>query len=150
MISLSDIKSSINQLLINQFSYKVYGREVVKGFVRPSFFVEFLQSGTDFETQNFTSNKLTVIITYWQVESQYNGYSDLENIKMFDSLKNLFSMNLQVLTRVLHPQNYRMNYMGENQDIFQMSFDIDYLDDTGRQMNTEPTMETLTLNLKEV
>jgi hypothetical protein len=147
MISLADLKKNINMLLISKTGYKVYGREVQNGFDRPSFFVEFLLTGSDFETQNFTSNKLTVNITYFQVERQDRNYSDLENIKIFESLRNLIGMDLQVGTRVLHPQNFRMNYMGENQDIMQMSFDLDYLDTTDRQRDTEETASTLEINL---
>jgi hypothetical protein len=150
MIALSDIKSAVNQLLTSKFGYKVYGREVVKGFARPSFFIELLPSGSDTETQNFTSNKLTVIITYFQQMSQYNNYSDIDNVNMYDTISKLFGMNLSVGTRTLHPQNIRAEYTGDNLDILQASFDLDYLDDTGRVMNTEETVASLSLKLKEV
>ncbi|HEX2986096.1 MAG TPA: hypothetical protein VHO71_04700 [Caproiciproducens sp.] len=150
MILLTDIKSSINQQLKNKFHYKIYGREIKDDFDRPCFFVELLPSGSDAETQNFTSNKLTVIITYFQVLQQDKGYSDLENIKMFDSLKELFKLNLPVGSRTLHPQNIRSAYTGDNLDILQTSFDLDYFDGTGRQRNTEEPASSVNVNLKEV
>lgn len=149
MITLADIKSSINHILDEKIGYKVYGREISQGFTRPCFFVELLPTGSDSETQNFSSNKLTVIITYFQKMSQCTGYSDLENIKMYDSLKNLFAMNLPVKTRILHPQNARVAYTGENIDILQFSFDLDYFDTTGRTRNTEELAESITINIKE-
>lgn len=148
MISLTDIKSSVDQRLTNKTSFEVYGREITDGFDRPCFFVELLPNGSDAETQNFTSNKLTVIITYFQELQQDKGYSDLENIKMYDTLKDLFKLNLSVGSRTLHPKNIRSGYTGDNLDILQVSFDIDYFDSTGRQRNTEEPASSVNVNLK--
>ena len=148
MISLTDIKSSVDQRLTDKTSFEVYGREIKDGFDRPCFFVELLPNGSDAETQNFTSNKLTVIITYFQELQQGKGYSDLENIKMYDTLKDLFKLNLSVGSRVLHPKNIRSGYTGDNLDILQVSFDLDYLDGTGRQRNTEGSATSVNVNLK--
>lgn len=149
MLTLVDIKTAINTLLKNKFKYKVYGREVRDGFDRPSFFVELLPTGMDYETQNFTSNRLTVIITYFQPISQEKGYSDLDNITMYASLKDLFGMKLAVGTRYLTINNFRAEYTGENLDILQVYFDLPFFDTTDRQRDTEPLMETIEVNMKE-
>jgi hypothetical protein len=149
MLTLVGIKSSINKLLIDKFAYPIYGREVQEGFKRPSFFVEILPSNSNLETQNFNSNKLIVIITYFQEMQQGKIYSDLDNIKMYDSLRSLFSAGLRVLDRHLTPQNIRSDYADTNKDILQFSFDLNYFDTTGWVINTEPTATDVVMGLKE-
>lgn len=138
MLTLTDIKSAINTLLINKYGYKVYGREVKEGFDKPSFFVEFLPNGTNIENQNFTSNSLTVVITYLQ-----DVLSDLDNIKKYDEIKALFMPKLLVKGRYLTVSDFRYEYA--DTDYMQIYFNLNYFDTSGRARDTEPAATSVTI-----
>jgi hypothetical protein len=149
MILLTDIMTVVNKMLFDKFGYKTYGREITEGFDRPSFFVDFLLTASDTENQNYTSNKLTVKIVFFPAQSKVRGNSDLVNLTMYDNIRRLFGNSIQVGSRYLHPQNFRMDYAGQNQDVMQTSFDIDYFCDTDFTRDTEEKMTDISLNLKE-
>lgn len=142
MLALADIKLAISTLLKNKYGFKIYGREVKEGFDKPSFFVEILPAGTNIENQNFTSNSITVVITYFQ-----DVLSDLDNIKKYDEIKALFMPKLLVKDRYLTVSNFRYEYV--DTDFMQIYFDINYFDSSDRQRDTEPLMQTIYTNLKE-
>ena len=138
MLALTDIKLAINTLLKNKYGYKIYGREVKEGFDRPSFFVELLPNGTNIENQNFTSNSITVVITYFQ-----DVFSDLDNIKKYDEIKALFMPKLLVKDRYLTVSDFRYEYA--DTDYMQIYFNLNYFDTSGRTRDTEPVATEITI-----
>lgn len=142
MLALTDIKAAINTLLINKFGYKVYGNEVKEGFDKPSFFVELLPNGTNIENQNFTSNSLTVIITYFQDIHSYLD-TDLNNIKVYDEIKALFMPKLLVKDRYLTVSDFRYEYA--DTDYMQIYFNLNYFDTSDRTRDTEPVATEITI-----
>lgn len=143
MLALTDIKTAINTLLINKLGYKVYGNEVKEGFDKPSFFVELLPNGTNVENQNFTSNMLTVVITYFQEIHTYQD-TDLSNIKVYDVIKALFMPKLLVKGRYLTVSDFRFEYT--NDDFMQIYFNLNYFDTSDRVRDTEPAATSVTIN----
>jgi hypothetical protein len=143
LLALTDIKTAINTLLINKFGYKVYGNEVKEGFDKPSFFVELLPNATNTENQNFTSNLLTVVITYFQDIHSYLD-TDLNNIKVYDEIKALFMPKLLVKDRYLTVSDFRYEYT--DTDFIQIYFNLNYFDTSGRVRDTEPVATEITIN----
>mgnify|MGYP001232335933 FL=1 len=141
MLTLVDVKAAINALLKDKYGYKVYGREVKEGFETPSFFVELLVDGMNAENVNFTSNTLTVIITYFQSEP-----SDLDNIKKYDGIKALFMPKLVVKDRHLTTGNFRYEYA--DTDFMQIYFDLNYYDGTTKDEGDLPLTGKIYLNFK--
>lgn len=121
MITLVDIKKSINQVLKTNFpDIKLYADEIKEGFERPSFFVQILSTTFDYDTTNYASNKLMIIVNYFSA----NG-TQLENLKMHDAIKEAFGRSLNVNDRYLHLQNIRSD---EADGALQFKFDLNYLD----------------------
>lgn len=130
MITLIDIKKSINQVLKANFKdTKIYAGEVKEGFTRPSFFTSIIPITSEYETTNFTSNKLMIIINYFS-----ENETELENIKMYDELKKAFGMNLKVSQRSFLLKNIRSEIVDE---VLQFRFDLDYFVDIEKIDNYE-------------
>ena len=130
MITLIDIKKSINQVLKSNFSdIKIYSNDTKEGFNRPAFFTSIIPITSDYETVNFTSNKLMIVINYFSK----NG-TELENIKMHDELKKAFGMNLKVSQRSFILRNIRSEIVDE---VLQFRFDLDYYVDIEKIDNYE-------------
>lgn len=119
MAKLSELNKAVNSVLKSGFPlYKIYAGEVTEGFQRPSFFTQVIPMAMDYETVNYKSNRLMVVITFFN-ESD----TELENIKMFDSLVDLFGRTLNVGSRYLSLKNIRFS----NADgAPQFRFDLDY------------------------
>lgn len=95
MITLTDMYEAINGLLDRAFpKCRVYAGEVTEGFERPSFFTQILPLGVDYDTKNYKTDRLLVVITYFNE----NG-TELENIEMHDGLADAFRMTLAVNRR---------------------------------------------------
>ncbi len=141
MLTLPDVKAAINKMLKDKYGYKVYGREVKEGFGTPSFFVELLVDGMNAENVNFTSNTLTVIITYFTDE-----HSDLDNIKKYDEIKGLFMPKLKVKDRYLTTSDFRYEYA--DTDFMQIYFNLNYFDELPKVEEDVPLMQDVYLNLK--
>lgn len=99
MITLVDIKASINRLLSNHFNIDVIAQDIEKGFQRPSFTVYFDNVKIEkLESQFETS--LTVRIYYFtEIEG---AEASLEILDMQQQLPMLFGNNLKVKDRAIH------------------------------------------------
>jgi hypothetical protein len=130
MATLVDIKKSINQVLKANFpTIKIYSSDTKEGFTRPAFFTSIIPVTLDYETTNFTSNKLMVVINYFS-----ENETELENIKMYDELKKAFGMNLKVNDRFFLLKNIRSEIVDE---VLQFRFDLDYYVDIEKIDNYE-------------
>lgn len=139
MITLVDIKKSINQVLKTNFpDIKLYADEVKEGFTRPSFFTSIIPIIFNYDTTNYSSNKLMVVINYFS-----ENETELENLKMIDGLKKAFGMTLKVSQRSFTLKNIRSEIVDE---VLQFRFDLDYYVDIEKIDNYEIMKE---LNLKQ-
>lgn len=140
MLSTLDIRKAVVNTLKSKYSYKIYGREVIEGFERPSFFVDIV-SQFNYITTNIQYVQTTITITYFQ--KQFNA---LDNEKVFDELKNLFGMKINVLDRKLTIMNPRIEYTGENMEIMQYVFDLNYYDEIIKPVENYDLMQELNIN----
>ena len=129
--------------LIKSKCSKIYTDEVVKGFKQPCFFVKLMRK-TDPQTVNFNSNNLAVIITYFASPAENK---EIAFLNMTDDLQTIFGNGFAAEDRYLKVKNFSAERIGENQDVLQVSINIDYLDGLVR---TEPDymMSELVLNQK--
>lgn len=128
-MDLIDIKKSINQVLKDNFlSIKIYPGDTKEGFQRPAFFTQVIPAVEEYETINYASSKMMIVINYFSE----NG-TELENIKMYDELKNAFGMTLKVNHRSLLLKNISSETVDE---VLQFKFDLDYFERT-RQSKSE-------------
>lgn len=99
MITLKDIKASINQLLKSNFNIPVTAQDIEKGFQRPSFTVYF--DDVKIETLYFQiETSLIVRIYYFTEIESVNG--SIEILDMQQQLPLIFGNNLKVKDRAIH------------------------------------------------
>ena len=105
--------------------YKIYGKEIREGYDAPCFFTEILDRGSRAETKNFAKGGFTIKITYFQAEK-----NELDQLEKVDEIKDLFGLIFCVGNRKLTVGEFSHDFIGEYQDILQISVDIDYKENT--------------------
>ncbi len=141
MITLVDIKKSINNVLKNNFpDVKIYSSDTKEGFNRPAFFTQIVPLTSDYETVNYTSNRLMVAIQYFSESG-----TELENLKMDEDLRKAFGMTLKVNQRSFLLRNIRSEIVDE---VLQFRFDIDFYDGIDKTEDNEKATN-LEINIKE-
>ena len=108
--------------------YKIYGKEIREWYDAPCFFTEILDKGSGAETKNFAKGGFTVKITYFQTEK-----NELDQLEKVDEIKDLFGLIFYVGNRKLTVGEFSHDYIGEYQDILQISIDIDYKENTQKE-----------------
>ena len=108
--------------------YKIYGKEIREGYDAPCFFTEILDRGSRAETRNFAKGGFTVKITYFQTEK-----NELDQLEKVDEIKDLFGLFFCVEDRKLTIGEFSHDYIGEYQDILQISIEIDYKENTQKE-----------------
>lgn len=99
MITLSDIKASINQLIKTSFNINVISQDIEKGFVRPSFTVHF--DNVKIETLESQIETSLVVRTYYFSKLE-GADASLEILDMQQRLPIIFGNNLKVKDRAIH------------------------------------------------
>lgn len=130
-IKFTEIKKALNELLKGRYpppQYKIYGKEIKEGYEPPCFFTEVLDRGSRAETRNFARGGFTVKITYFQREKD-----ELDQLEKADEIKDLFGLIFCVGDRRLTVSEISCDYIGEYQDILQVSIDIDYKENTQKE-----------------
>lgn len=108
--------------------YKIYGKEIREGYDVPCFFTEILDKGSKAETKNFAKGGFTVKITYFQKEK-----NEFDQLKKVDEIKCLFGLFFCIGDRKLTISDFSHDYIGEYQDILQISIEIDYKENTQKE-----------------
>lgn len=130
MVTLIDLNKAINHILKTNFpGHKLYAGEVTEGFERPCFFTQVVPLRSEYETKNYKSDRLMVVINYFNEND-----TELENIKMHDKLSNIFTMTLKVKGRCFLLQNIRSSIVDS---VLQFRFDLDFLSKVGKQEEHE-------------
>ena len=127
-IKFVEIKKAVNELLKGRYpppQYKIYGKEIKEGYDAPCFFTEILDRGGKGETKNFAKGGFTIKITYFQAEK-----NELDQLEKVDEIKDLFGLIFCVGDRKLTIGDFSHDYIGEYQDILQISIEIDYKENT--------------------
>lgn len=129
-MDLLDIKKTINTILKENFpEVKRNANEVNEGFSKPAFFTQLIPISLSYETVNFMSVKLMIVINYYTPVS-----IELDNLKMAMDLKKAFGMTLKVKDRYLLLENLTT----DNPDgILQYKFDLNYYQDVEKLDNHE-------------
>ena len=126
MLSYSDIIKQVNNLLKNKYSnIKRYGNDTVDKAVPPYFFVECVPYGTDRQTQNMLNKSCSIKITYVQIIPE-----QVDTLNKVEEIFELLTMTLKVKGRKLLIQDYSYEYIGENNNIPQISFKLNWWEST--------------------
>ena len=123
--------------------YKIYGKEIREGYDAPCFFTEILDRGSRAETRNFAKGGFTIKITYFQ-----NGKNEVDQLEKVDEIKDLFGLIFCVGDRKLTIGDFSHDYIGEYQDILQISIEIDYKENT-RKEDTTPVAQEIGVEITQ-
>lgn len=125
MLSQVEIKTAANELLREATGLKIYGREVTEGYDSPSLFVEIIPKPFLRETRNFAKSGFTIKITFFQETPE-----ELEQLRLVDTVKEAFGMVFAVRNRKLTVGELTYDYVGQKEDILQISVDFDFYENT--------------------
>lgn len=123
--------------------YKIYGKEIKEGYDAPCFFTEILDRGSKGETKNFAKGGFTIKITYFQAEK-----NELDQLEKVDEIKDLFGLIFHVGDRKLTIGDFSHDYIGEYQDILQISIEIDYKENTQKE-DTAPVAQEIEVEITQ-
>lgn len=133
MLSQGEIKTAANELLHRATGLKVYGREVTEGFERPSLFAEIIPKPFRREGKGFAKSGFTIKVTYFQTTPD-----ESQQLRLVDTIKDAFGMVFVVQHRKLTVGEIEYDYVGQKEDILQISVDFDFYENT----SVEPEEET--------
>lgn len=138
-MDLIDIKTSINDILKTNFpNIKVSANEVKEGFKKPTFFNQLFPISFNYETVNFVSVRLMIVINY-HMPTQ----TEVDNLDMITKLNKAFGMTLKVKDRYLSLLDIRT----DNPDkILQYKFDLNYFQDI-EKIDTHEIMQELEMEI---
>lgn len=143
MLTLIDINKAINRVLKENIpSVKIYDKESVEGFKKPTFFTTVIPLSTEHDTVNYTSNKVMVVINYFNGKDKQK---EVDNLKMHSKLLEVFGISIKVLDRSITLRNIRSETI---EGVLQFKFDLHYMDSMARE-TTEDIMEDLDVRVNE-
>lgn len=141
-MDLIDVKKSINSILKISFpDVKLFANEVEEGFSKPAFFTQLIPISLNYDTINFMSAKLMIVVNYYTPVA-----IEIDNLKVANKLRKAFGMSLKVCNRYLILRNITT----DNADgILQFKFDLNYFQDTDMNKDTYEIMRKLYLEESE-
>lgn len=141
MLSQKEIKKAANKLLKGATGLKVYGKEVTEGFERPSLFIEIIPKPFHRKSKNFAKSGFCLKITYLQEVPE-----ELQQLELVDTVKEAFGMVFSVAERNLTVGEITYDYIGQKEDILQISVDFEFYENTMTEEEGE-TAEEMNFNL---
>ena len=122
MIQYQDILGALTKVIKEYFkAIPIYGDEVREGYKKPSFFIGILPVNSINHTKSIREEQLLVTVSYFSNTSQ-----SLKNYKVLQELKMLLGQVLSVGDRKLTISEMTTHQVGEEGDIYQISFSLHY------------------------
>lgn len=129
----ADVIRTVNEIIKEIYPQITrYGNDTVDKAVPPYFFVECVPVGTNRQTKNMMHKSCSVLITYVQrVPDQ------IDNLEKMDEIEERLGMLLSVGDRQLRVLRYAHEYIGETNNILQISFSLDWWENTQKPESGE-------------
>lgn len=126
MIAYKDVIRAVNLLLKTKYPELTrYGNDTVDKAVPPYFFVELIPANINRASKNMMHKACTVKITYVQrVPDQ------VDNLTKVEEICDLLGMLLTVNERRMLVLSYDHDFVGDNNNILQISFGLDWWEST--------------------
>ena len=149
MILAKDLKAALNSVISGLYpeGYRIYGREVSEGYLKPSFFTELKLLNCMNLSKSYRFFQYGYYITYFQKESPNGRKDEVDALDKWDELRNAFDLKIHVGDRYLNIKSLSHDGVGEKRDILQISLYIDFYEEIPR-IETAPIMQVLALNEK--
>ncbi|MCI8483500.1 MAG: hypothetical protein HFH41_04075 [Lachnospiraceae bacterium] len=136
MLSQAAIKTAANKLLKEKTGLKIYGREVTEGYDTPSLFIEIIAKSFKRETRGFAKSGFILKITYFQEIT-----NEMQQLQMVDTIKDAFGMVVVVEERHLTVGGITYDYIGQKENILQVSVEFDFYENTAEEPEGEEAGE---------
>lgn len=154
MTSEGDILTALIALMKTEYEegYRFYTKEEVEGYVKPCFFVDAFLTKEDPNGANTVLKEVTCVIDFYQVERDQEATVDFVNTLRELLLKTDYRhLILPVGTgddlRNLSVNDYSFNYVGQSNNIPEITFDLEFHDSYAVKDDTD-IMEEMKLNLQ--
>lgn len=132
-IHYSDVIRTVNAILKELYpKITRYGNDTVDKATPPYFFVECVPSGINRQTRNMLHKTCSILITYVQrIPDQ------TDNLEKAEEIGKRLGMTLSVGSRKLRVLQYDHQYIGDNNNILQISFGLNWWENTERRPSGE-------------
>ena len=122
MVLYQDIAKAVTMVIKGTFpDVPIYGDEVREGYKTPSFFSGIMPVSSINHTKSIKEEQLLITVTYFS-----NTTESLKNYRVMQELKVAFGHVLSVDNRRFTIQETNTEKVGEDGDIYQFTFDINY------------------------
>jgi len=122
MILYQEIARAVTMVIKGAFpNVPIYGDEVREGYKKPSFFIGIMPVSSINHTKAIKEEQLLITVTYFS-----NTTESLKNYRVMQELKVAFGQVLGVDNRKFTIQETNTEKVGEDGDIYQFTFDINY------------------------
>ena len=122
MVLYQDIAKEVTMVIKGVFpKIPIYADEVREGYKTPSFFVGIMPVSSINHTKSIREEQLLITVSYFS-----NTTESLKNYKVMQELKVAFGQGLSVDNRKFTIEEMNTEKVGEDGDIYQLTFDINY------------------------
>lgn len=122
MVLYQDIAKTVTMVVKEAFpEIPIYGDEVREGYKTPSFFIGIMPVSSINHTKSIKEEQLLITVSYFS-----NTSESLKNYRVMQELKTAFGQVLSVDNRKFTIQETNTEKVGEDGDIYQFTFDINY------------------------
>ena len=122
MVLYQNIAKAVTMVIKEAFpEVPIYGDEVREGYKTPSFFIGIMPVSSINHTKSIKEEQLLITISYFS-----NTTESLKNYRVMQELKVAVGQVLSVDNRKFTIQETNTEKVGEDGDIYQFKFDINY------------------------
>lgn len=117
MITASALKTACNQLLKSRYpDMDIYGAATAERLAKPCFYTEIVPYASKYESRNWVKASAGYKITFMQQVPD-----EKEQLEAAEEIRLLFGLKLAVEDRKLDVREYDVDYIGEYNDILQIT-----------------------------
>lgn len=144
MVKYNELIRAVNAKLKALYpNIRRYGVDTVDNAVTPYFFVECVPIGTRYDSLNFGLRRADMKITYVQRTPDQSGA-----LKVFSETEEALGRLLYAGSRKLIIQDFTYDFVGENANILQMSFGLEWYENVNVP-DTTPAAEDAEVSVVE-
>lgn len=144
MIGYGDLILELNRLLKGKYPHiKIYGNDTTEGWRKPYFFLECVPYSMNYVSRNFINKSCSLKITYFQ-----RVPDEPDQLQKVEEIREMLGMKFCVKDRELDIKEYTHDYVGDYNNILQISFDLEWLENSYKEPEEEK-MKEVELSVKE-
>ncbi len=137
MITYESLIQALGNMLKGRYpDVKIYGNDTTEGWSKPYYFLECVPFGTEYQTRNLLKRSCSIKITYFQ-----KAPDEPDQLRKSEEIREMLGMKFSVEGRKLDIKKYTHEYIGEYNNILQISFELDWFENTCREPEAEKMQE---------